>query len=199
MSIEIDTVKEEVKPTKATKPKKTPAKSAPKKEKTVSASKPTVKEVAKASYDKDDMIPCVNMFPGATVFVGRRTKDTYAWDTLGDIQYVAYQDLRAEMNNRKSPLIYEPILVIQEEDVYAEYDEIKKLYETIYSVEDTVTTLLGNNMKKIETMFESATQTRRGMLKTIALDLIENEELTNVRTIKLIDRMLGTDLLSMIN
>lgn len=203
MSIELETVKEETKPTKPSKRTSEKKTTAPKKESPVSppkmTPKATVKKIEKASYDKDDMIPCVNVFPGATTFVGRRTKDVYSWDTLGDVQYVAYQDLRAEMNNRRSPLIYEPIIVIQEPDVYEEYPEISKLYEEVYSVEDTVKALLGNSLNVIETMLETASQTRKGMLKTIALDLITNEELTNIKVIKLLDRELGTDLLSYYN
>lgn len=76
-------------------------------------------------FQKDDLIEVKSVFAGSCTLVGRRSGNVYVWETLGEIQYVEYQDLLAEITNRYSKYIYEPLLLIEDEDVINKNPKLK--------------------------------------------------------------------------
>lgn len=149
-------------------------------------------------YKPDDLIPCVNYWAGSVMMRGRKTKTDYTWEDQGDVAFVEYQDLNAEMLNGTSPYIYDPIIVITEEEVYAKRPKIVQLYENLYSIEDIRQTILGGDSNKISLMLKSLPQ---GAVKTashILATLIEDGYVESVRVAKLFDESLGTNFILML-
>lgn len=153
---------------------------------------------APKQYGQNDLIPCVNYWAGAVMMRGRKTKTDYTWDDQGDVAFVEYQDLNAEMLNGMSAYIYDPIIVIEDEEVYANRPKIKKLYENLYSVEEIQQTILSGDLKKIsamlKTMPEGATKTASHIFAT----LIEDGYIDSVRVAKAFDNELGTSFVLML-
>ena len=89
-----------------------------------------------------------SVFAGSCTLVGRRSGNVYVWETLGEIQYVEYQDLLAEITNRYSKYIYEPLLLIEDEDVINKNPKLKDLYDAMIDVEEIEDSLLNDSVEE---------------------------------------------------
>lgn len=134
METEVKDVQEE-KAVKSKKPlnrSKTPAKkttsskSAPKQE----------KAIAPRKFEKDDLISCTSVFPGSCFMVGKRSGNQYAWGEMGEVQEVYFQDLQAEMLNSRSSFIYDPLIIINDPEVYQNKPAIGELYKQLYTMDE---------------------------------------------------------------
>ena len=165
-----------------------------------SASKKTIANTASVMaaqkhdpYDQDAAIPCMSNVVGQLMIVGKKTGTPYKWSELGAIENVLYADLKAEMNNSRSQIVYDPYLIILVPDVYEQNQKIKDLYESLYDLREVENVLLGNDLNEARVLLESASDSRRGHIRTIISDLIAEERLDSRRMIKLIDEVLNTE------
>lgn len=174
---------------KKTTVKKTTAKSAPAKK--AEAPKPVVE---KKSYEKDELIPCSSVFPGSAVLVGRKTGNIYNWDEIGDVTEVEYQDLMSEIVNKRSSFIYDPLILIQDEDIVNSRPAIKELYSRLVSTEDIKYTLMGGDVAEIRKILKKIPTGMIESVKCMIFTMIENHELRDIGTMKIVDAILKTEL-----
>lgn len=197
------------KPVRRSSNKKTPAK------KTTSKKEQPVEEVAKEiedeiveevveteqprEFQKDDLIEVKSVFAGSCTLVGRRSGNVYVWETLGEIQYVEYQDLLAEITNRYSQYIYEPLLLIEDEDVIAKNPKLKDLYDTMIDVEDIEDSLLNDSVEELRSILITLPSGLKETVKSVASTLMQDGELYDVRKIRLLDDLYHTALSEQLN
>ena len=95
------------------------------------------KEVVK-SYNPGDEINCFSITAGELIMIGRKTGNVYRWANYGDVTQVEYQDLKAEKLNSKSAYIYNPLFVIDDEELLATKDfaNVAEVYKDILTIED---------------------------------------------------------------
>jgi hypothetical protein len=154
--------------------------------KKVTSAKKTTKKFA-----PDEAIECRSVTGGELILVGAKTKFQYTWADYGDTAYVEYQDLQA-LQSRKSGFLTKPRFIIEDKDIVEQWGAMLK---PIYSqIED----------KSIEDMFRLSPDRFRAKIskvpngikdsiKTKAAQMIAAEELNDIRIIKIIDEVLGTE------
>lgn len=192
METEVKDVQEE-KAVKSKKPlnrSKTPAKktasskSAPKQEKAISPRK----------FEKDDLISCTSVFPGSCFMVGKRSGNQYAWGEMGEVQEVYFQDLQAEMLNSRSSFIYDPLIVINDPEVYQNKPAIGELYKQLYTMDEILDLINSNDSVKVKEELRKMPEGVLHSVKNMIASLIQDGLTTNYRTVKAVDDELGTDL-----
>lgn len=145
-------------------------------------------------FQKDDLIEVKSVFAGSCTLVGRRSGNVYVWETLGEIQYVEYQDLLAEITNRYSKYIYEPLLLIEDEDVINKNPKLKDLYDAMIDVEDIEDSLLNNSVEELRSILITLPSGLKETVKSVASTLMQDGALYDVRKIRLLDDLYHTAL-----
>lgn len=177
-------------PTKKTTPKKEQAN-----EEVVNTFEEEVVEIEQPrEFKKDDLIKVKSVFAGSCTLIGRRSGNIYVWEALGEIQYVEYQDLLAEITNRYSQYIYEPLLLIEDEDVINKNPKLKDLYDTMIDVEDIEESLLNDSVEDLRNILISLPSGLQKTVKSIASTLMQDGDLYDVRKIRLLDNLYHTAL-----
>lgn len=145
-------------------------------------------------FQKDDLIEVKSVFAGSCTLVGRRSGNVYVWETLGEIQYVEYQDLLAEITNRYSKYIYEPLLLIEDEDVINKNPKLKDLYDAMIDVEEIEDSLLNDSVEDLRSILISLPSGLKETVKSVASTLMQDGALYDVRKIRLLDDLYHTAL-----
>ena len=158
------------------------------------ATKPAAKKAPK-KYAPGDTIECRSVTGGELILVGDKTKLHYSWSDYGDTAYVEYQDLQA-LQSRKSGFLTKPRFIIEDENLVEQWGSmLKPIYDKI-------------NMKNIEDLFNLPANQFEAQLnvvpaglkdaiKTRAVQMIQNDELYDIRKVRAIDNAWGTDFVAM--
>ena len=185
--------------------KKTPAKKTTSKkdkvaEEVVNKSEEEVVETEQPrEFQKDDLIEVKSVFAGSCTLVGRRSGNVYVWENLGEVQEVEYQDLSAEITNRYSKYIYEPLLLIEDEDIIAKHSKLKDLYDSMIDVEDIEDSLLNDSVEELRSILISLPSGLQETVKNVASTLMQDGDLYDVRKIRLLDDLYNTALSEQLN
>lgn len=162
-----------------------------KKEDSVAVSKKEVATVRK--FTSADMIPCVSVTSGVLLMTGKRTNDLYRWVDYEDVVDVAYDDLM-QCVKRNSDYIKHPLFIIKDDDFIAQNATVKKLYDSMYSMEN-LTDVLNDNVDTMRAKIVVMPDNAKNVFIEIASSAIASGELDSVNKIKVIDELFGTDLL----
>lgn len=172
---ELDAVVEEEvveKPKKATPVKKTPKKYAP-----------------------DERIECRSVTGGELFLVGPKTQLLYTWEDYNDTAYVEYQDLQA-LQSRKSGFLVKPRFIIEDEELVEQWGAmLKPIYDkiTTQSIEDFFKLPLNKFKAQLKVMPTGL----KDAIKTKAVQMIDSEELYDIRKVREMDAAWGTDFVAM--
>ncbi len=146
-------------------------------------------------YAPTDMIECRSVTGGELILVGDKTKLHYNWADFGDTAYVEYQDLQA-LQSRKASFLTKPRFIIEDENLVEQWSSmLKPIYDKI-------------NMKNIEELFNLPADQFEAQLKIVpdglkdaiktkAVQMIQNDELYDIRKVRAIDTTWGTDFVAM--
>lgn len=146
-------------------------------------------------YAPTDVIECRSVTGGELILVGDKTKLHYNWADFGDTAYVEYQDLQA-LQSRRSSFLTKPRFIIEDDNLVEQWGSmLKPIYDKI-------------NTKSIEDLFNLPTDQFAAQLnvvpeglkeaiKTRAVQMIQNDELYDIRKVRAIDTAWGTDFVAM--
>ena len=146
----------------------------------------------KKTFDQSDGILCRSVTRGLLNIEGQKTGIMYTFNDYGDESEIEYRDLVAEIRARK-PSVFDPRIVIEDEDFVAEFSQIKAMYEEKYCAFDLVA-LLQLPPQKMKSALADVPKSVYSNLKAIAGTMVANGELDSVQKIKMLDEVLGTDL-----
>lgn len=152
-------------------------------------------ESTKPVIEKDEYIPCRNVFAGETIMVGKKNGGLYSWNGVGDVAEVLYEDLRMEIVNRNSTYIYSPLILVDDERVLELFPKLAEFYSGLEAPENFESLLLNGSLDELRGFIESQPKGMRSALRSVASDLVMSGELDSHRKIKLIDEVLGTKLM----
>lgn len=158
--------------------------------------KPTSKKVNKFKHDPNEFIPCRSVRFGELRLIGPKTHTSYSWANEGDIREVEYQDL-ISWKALGSRYLFEPMIIIEDEDIVEEWkSDLGKLYDKLQQVDLKEMFKLPHRnfvaqLKKLPNGMKSTVQ-------NMAYAMIQDGTLYDLRTIKAIDEILGTELIMMI-
>lgn len=152
-----------------------------------------VEEVKEKTFEPEDLIPCRSLVSGALYIEGARSKSLYNWADYGDIVEVEYRDLDY-MIRANSKAVYEPRIIIEDDDIVNKHSRIASLYESLYSVNDLrdIINLDAHKMKKVVDELPSGAI---NALKGVVATMIDNKQLDSITKIKILDEALGTNML----
>lgn len=146
------------------------------------------------NFKETDLIPCMCVFPGSVGMTGKRTRNVYHWDGMGSIEYVEFQDLRSEVLNKKSTYIYEPLIIISDDDFLDLNPKLHELYSDYYTPDEIIEVIEDSSPEEMKEFIENLPYKLKDNVKTIASTLIQNGELDSIRKVKIIDKIFGTNL-----
>lgn len=146
----------------------------------------------KKTFGQSDGIMCRSVVEGGLYVEGSKTGMLYSFSDYGDETEIEYRDLVA-MIRTKDKTVYEPRLMILDEDFLAEFPAVNKFYEDQFSTKDIKAIL----DKPINEMLVEINKLPKGAfesLKSIAAKQVSTGRLDSVRKIKALDELFGTDL-----
>ena len=163
-------------------------------ENNVAESKVTIRK-----FEPTEPIECVSVTAGRLMMIGRKTGNTYDWMNCGDTAYVEYQDLKAEMLVSNSPIMYDPMILINDPEVYSspEFARLSDVYKNALTAEEIdeffnlPVQQFGSKLKKLPKGIQNT-------IKSIAVEKLENGSLDSISKIKILDSTLGTDLYNLL-
>ena len=159
----------------------------------------TIEETGKAASTKktakkfapDTPIECTSVTGGELILIGTKTKLQYTWSDYGDTAYVEYQDLQA-LQSRKSGFLTNPLFIIEDEDVVEQWASmLKPIYNKIK--ERNIEAMFKLAPSKFKAAISDIPVGMKDSIKTKAAQMIASEELNDIRIIKIIDEVFGTE------
>ena len=170
--------------------------------KTVTEESVVKPEVAKAeakTFAPDEGIECVSVTSGELIIIGKKTNNVYRWANYGDKTTVEFQDLRVEARNAKSRPLYDPLIMIENEDVLAlpEFETVADSYKNAISIEE-IDRFFDLPLQQFGAKLKSLPKGIKNTIKSIARDKLDAGELDSIQKIKAIDQILGTELYTLL-
>lgn len=169
--------------------------------KTTTAAAPAV-EPAPAAVDKKefnpgDLILCTSVTVGELLGVGIKSGILYRASGYGDPMHVQYQDLLA-WKLRKSQYIYDPLFVIDDDELLADpiWADVKAVYDKMYKSVD-LDDFFSMTPQRMRTTLKNSPKGFQEAVRVMAMTKIEDGSFDSLNRIKVIDEVLGTDLLNM--
>ena len=151
-------------------------------------------------YANDALIPCRSIVHGYMNFKGQKSGTAYQWEGVNDVTMIEYQDLRGAMVS-KSPYIMRPYFVIEDEELISSEDwsAVKAVYDKMYSKKDLTEIFKIQSPDKMRKVLQSLPEGVRKQIGSLAKELMERGTLDSLNKIKVIDEVLGTNLLLFID
>ena len=165
---------------------------------TVEEVKPTPKKVAKAvKHDPNEYVPCRSVRFGELILIGPKTRTPYRWANEGDIADVEFQDLMSWKALRHKYL-FEPMIIIEDEDIVEEWSaDLGKLYADLQYID--VKAMFKLPQRQFVAQLKKLPVGMKTTVQNMAYAMIQDGTLYDLRIIKAIDEILGTELIMMIN
>lgn len=155
------------------------------------------KKTAKAAkkYGPTDLIECRSVTGGKLYLVGPKSHLQYEWSEYGDTAFVEYQDLQA-LQSRKSGFLVKPRFIIEDEELVEQWS---KMLEPIYSKinEQSLDEFFELPLSQFKAKLQNIPVGFKDAVKTRAVQMIESDELYDIRKVREIDTAFGTDFVSM--
>ena len=161
--------------------------------------KDIVEENVVKEFKPDDMIQCISVTAGELMMIGKKTNALYRWANYGDTAYVEFQDLKAEVHNAKSPFIYSPLFMIEDEEVLSlsDFNKVNEVYKNAISI-DEIDSFFSLSDQQFSSQLKKLPVGIKETIKSIAVDKLEDGSLDSIRKIKIMDSILGTDLYNLL-
>lgn len=158
--------------------------------------KPTKKNKNDGGFDEQDLIVCRSVTEGELYLGGKNSGMLYVWSGYGDTREVEFRDLKALLY-ANSNYLKRPLIVIDNDELLElpRWRELKPLYEKLFGLENMNVIFNKNNEKFRETL-EMLPDGLKNSVKVAAAERIENGELESLTKIKILDEVLGTDLVA---
>lgn len=154
------------------------------------------KKVNKPTHNPSELILCRSVRFGELRLIGPKTHMPYSWANEGDVREVEYQDL-VSWRALHSRYLFEPMIIIEDEDIVEEWNaDLGKLYDGLQELD--LKELFKLPHRSFVAKLKSLPEGMKTTVQNMAYSMIQDETLYDLRTIKAIDEILGTELIMMI-
>lgn len=154
------------------------------------------KKVNKVKHDPNELVPCRSVRFGELRLIGPKTRMPYSWANEGDIREVEYQDLLS-WRALHSRYLFEPMIIIEDEDICEEWKaDLGALYDNLQQVDLKELFKLPN--RQFVSQLKKLPEGMKSTVQNMAYAMIQEGTLYDLRVIKAIDEILGTELKLMI-
>ena len=162
---------------------------------TLAVNKPNIDDTPTVrKFEQEDLIPCRSMVSGQLFIEGARSKLLYTFADYNDVCDIEYRDLIYMVRTYNNRFVYEPWIIIEDEDFIAQNPKLAELYESMYTNSDLIeilnmpTTQMGEYIKALPIGCKNA-------IKRVATTIIDNGSLKKQKKIKVLDEIFGTNML----
>ena len=146
-------------------------------------------------YSPNDLIECCSVTGGELILIGDKSKLQYTWADYGDTAWVEYQDLQA-LQSRRSGFLTKPRFIIEDEDLVEQWGSmLKPIYDKINT--QTIEDFFELPLNKFKAQLKIMPEGLKDAIKTKAVQMIQDEELYDIRKVREIDAAWGTDFVEM--
>ena len=150
----------------------------------------------KKVYAENEGIPCKSITPGKLFMEGIKSKIVYRWTDNGDVVEVEYQDLIAAIRSN-STYVMKPFFVIEDNELVNRFPQLKRLYESMYSIKDLKDVLTTMSVEEMEKTILALPEGAKDSIKHLASKMISNGTLDSVQKIKCLDKIYDTEMMMM--
>ena len=158
--------------------------------------KPAPKKVNKPKHDPNELVMCRSVRFGELRLIGPKTRMPYSWANEGDYREVEYQDL-VSWRALHSRYLFDPMIIIEDEDIVEEWKaDLGKLYESVQQVD--LKEMFRLPHRQFVSQLKKLPESMKSTVQNMAYAMIQDGTLYDLRTIKAIDEILGTELKMMI-
>lgn len=157
---------------------------------------PAPRKVNKPKHDPTEYILCRSVRFGELILIGPKTRTAYSWANEGDVREVEYQDL-VSWKSLRSPYLFKPMIVIEDEEIVEEWkSDLGKLYDDLQQID--LKAMFKLPYRQFVAQLKKLPEGMKTTVQNMAYSMIQDETLYDLRTIKAIDEILGTELIMMI-
>lgn len=154
------------------------------------------KKTNKPKHDPSELILCRSVRFGGLRLIGPKTHMPYEWVNEGDIREVEYQDL-VSWRALRHRYLFEPMIIIEDEELVEEWkSDLGELYDGLQELD--LKELFRLPHRSFVAKLKSLPEGMKTTVQNMAYSMIQDETLYDLRTIKAIDEILGTELMMMI-
>ena len=146
----------------------------------------------KKKFEQTDLVLCRSVTTGGLYMEGSKTKQIYQWSDYGDESEIEYRDLVAEIRT-KSPFIFTPRFIIEDEDFIAEFPQLSQFYAQYLSVKD-LREILELPVSQMARKISELPQGAKESIRTIASSMVASGAIDSVAKIKKLDEIFDTDM-----
>lgn len=158
-------------------------------------SKVTANEESKSrKFLQEDLIPCKSIVSGGLYVEGARSKMLYTWADYDDVVEVEYRDLLFMVRSRENSTIYEPRIIVLDNDFISQNKALADFYESMYTTDD-LREIIKLPVPKMKKEIEKLPEGIRNAIKGLAATMIDTRTLDSVQKIKALDEIFGTSML----
>ena len=148
----------------------------------------------KKEFGQEDLILCRSMVSGQLFVDGVRSGLLYTFADYNDTCEIEYRDLIYLVRSYKDKTIYEPRIIIEDEDFIAENPKLAELYESMYTKGDLMEIINLPISQMVDTI-NALPMGCKNALKGIAATMIDNGQLDSIQKIKALDEIFETNML----
>lgn len=155
-----------------------------------------VKSTAPATktFEPEDLIPCRSMVSGQLFIEGTRSKLLYTFADYGDVCDIEYRDLIYLVRSYRDKTIYEPRIVVEDEDFIAQNPKLGELYESMYTNGDLMD-VINLPLTQMVSTVNSLPVGCKNALKGVVATMIDSGALDSIKKIKALDDIFGTNMM----
>ena len=154
------------------------------------------KKVNKPKHDPSELILCRSVRFGELILIGPKTRMPYSWANEGDVREVEYQDLMS-WRALRSRYLFDPMIIIEDEDLVEEWKaDLGKIYDNVQAV--NLKEMFKLPHRQFVAQLKRLPESMKSTVQNMAYAMIQDGTLYDLRTIKSIDEILGTELKMMI-
>ena len=160
-------------------------------------SKKTTTPIQKTAkkYAPNDLIECRSVTGGELILVGQKSQLQYTWADYNDVTYVEYQDLQA-LQSRRSNFLIKPRFVIEDKELVEQWSSmLKPIYDKV--IHQNIEDFFALPLNKFKAQLNVMPAGLKDAIKTKAVQMIQNDELYDIRKVREIDAAWGTDFVAM--
>jgi hypothetical protein len=163
----------------------------------VEETKPAPKKTNKPKHDPNELVLCRSVRFGGLRLIGPKTHMPYEWSNEGDVREVEYQDL-VSWRALRSRYLFDPMIIIEDEDIVEEWKaDLGDLYDELQDID--VRAMFKLPHKQFVAQLKKLPDGLKTTVQNMAYSMIQDNTLYDLRTIRAIDEILGTELKMMIN
>lgn len=146
-------------------------------------------------YAPNDLIECRSVTGGELILIGQKSQLQYRWADYNDTAWVEYQDLQA-LQSRRSNFLTKPRFIIEDEELVEQWGSmLKPIYVNV--IHQNIEDFFALPLNKFKAQLSVMPAGLKDAIKTKAVQMIQDDELYDVRKVREIDAAWGTDFVAM--